>query len=300
MSHLARRLLMLAALVPALTPSPVPAQAPPLAEQQPAFDLQGHRGCAGLMPENSMPAFRRAIELGVTTIELDLQLTRDAVLAVHHDPRLDPSRCVGPDGKPVRKRPLHELKWEELEGVRCAGPRGVAVEPAPIPRLEQVLELAREAPYPLRLNLELKARKGAGDVVHGVVADVLVTAVREHGLERRVQVQSFDLEPLLAVRAAAPELPLGVIVRNPDRYAEMLERSGATTLVPRHDRLRERDVRLYQQQGIRVVPWTVNKPEAMRRMIGWGVDGMITDYPDRALEIIEQQPPRRRDNPPPV
>jgi len=270
-----------------------------VASEAPGFDLQGHRGCAGLMPENTMPAFRKAIELGVTTIELDLHLTRDAVLAVHHDEKLSPSRCVGPSGEKVGKRKIHEMTWEQLEGIECSGPGGDTAVRGAIPRLEQVLDLAREAPYPVRLNLELKARKGASTVTYDLVADILVDALRGHGMERRVTVQSFDLEPLRAVRDAAPDLPLGVIVRSPDRYAAMLEQSGATTLVPRHDRLSESDLRRIQGEGIRVVPWTVNKPEAMRRLIGWGVDGLITDYPDRALEILEATRRERSENPPP-
>ena len=270
-----------------------------VASEPAGFDLQGHRGCAGLMPENTMPAFRKAIELGVTTIELDLHLTRDAVLAVHHDEKLSPSRCAGPSGQRVGKRKIHELKWEELEGIECAGSAGDPPVRAAIPRLEEVLDLARGAPYPVRLNLELKARKGASTVTYDLVADILLEVVRERGMEQRVIVQSFDLEPLRAVRAAAPELPLGVIVRSPDRYAAMLEQSGATTLVPRHDRLGESDLRRFQEQGIRVVPWTVNKPEAMRRLIEWGVDGLITDYPDRALEILEEARRDRSGNPPP-
>jgi glycerophosphoryl diester phosphodiesterase len=254
-----------------------------------AIDIVAHRGGAGLMPENTMPAFRRALELEVASIEIDLRLTADGVLAVHHDDKLSPERCVGVDGKRAQKRAIAELNWEAVRAVECAGPPGSNPARASIPRLEQVLSMARDARYPVHLNLEIKKRKRSDPAAYDEIATILANAVREHGLQDRVIVQSFAVEPLLAVHRAAPELRLGVIVRAPDRYAAMLEESGTTTLFPRHDRLRESDVSRFQAEGVRVVPWTVNKPEAMRRMMRWGVDGLITDYPDRARAVAAEE-----------
>jgi glycerophosphoryl diester phosphodiesterase len=256
------------------------------------FDLQGHRGCAGLMPENTLPAFQRALELEVTTLELDLRLTQDDVLVVHHDPHLSPRRCVGADGEPVKKLKFRELSAAELEGIDCGaspesgGADAARVAGAHIPRLDEVLDLARGAAYPVRLSIEIK--KQDSDQKYVRIAALLVEALRESGLMRRTMIQSFETEALRAVALEEPELTRAALVRNPSLYDERLEQAETTVLLPRFDRLRESDVRRLQAEGVRVIPWTVNKPDDMRRMIGWGVDGLITDYPDRALEILAE------------
>jgi glycerophosphoryl diester phosphodiesterase len=253
------------------------------------FDLQGHRGCAGLMPENTLPAFERALELGVTTLELDLQLTRDDVVVVHHDPHLAPRRCVDSAGRPVKKRQIDELAFAELEPLDCgASPVGGAkrVAGAHIPRLEQVLDLARDADYPVRVNIEIKKQRDPAAYRH--MAELVVEALRERDLLQRAMIQSFEPEALIAVREIEPELTRAALVRKPKLYTERLEQSEATVLQPRVDLLRENDVRRIQAMGVRVIPWTVNKAPDMRRLIAWGVDGMITDYPDRALSVLQE------------
>ena len=135
--------------------------------------VHGHRGCGGLLPENSLPAFRHAIALGVTTLELDVRLTRDGVLVVHHDPRLDPKRCVDEDGRRVKRRRLANLAYTDLIGVDC----GRSVAGAHIPRLEEVLDLARHAGYSVRVSVELKMRVPRAQA--GELARRLLAAIRQ-------------------------------------------------------------------------------------------------------------------------
>ena len=257
-----------------------------------ALDVQGHRGCRGLMPENSMPAFRKALDLGVTTLELDVHSTSDGVLVAHHDPTLNSKRCVDADGRQVRGTPLYKLTWDQIDGIDC-GQTGSSAFPeqervrATIPRLDEVLALAGEAGYPVRFSIEIKAKDAKGPSV-AKVAGLLVDAVRSHGLVQRTIVQSFSADALVAVHEIEPALALAILVRSNAAYDKALERSGANILSPKVTELREGDVRRLQEQGVLVIPWTVNRPEVIRRMIDWNVDGIISDYPDRVIEALRE------------
>ncbi len=242
------------------------------------LDVQGHRGCGGLRPENTLTAFRHAISLGVTTLELDVRSTRDGVLVVHHDPRIDRRRCVDAAGRRVRPRRLADLDHADLSGGAC--------DPA-IPTLEQVFDLARQAGYAVRLSLELKVRDSglpAEETARRVLA-----AVRGAGLERRAMVQSFSVEALRSAARLAPQVPRAVLVRKRRHYRRLFEQSEATVLSPRHGALRRRDVEWFRGRGVGVIPWTVNEPEEIRRLISWGVSGIISDYPDRVLRILHEK-----------
>ena len=118
------------------------------------------------------------------------------------------------------------------------------------------------------------------------LARVIVEAIRARELVERTIVQSFQAEALSAVAELAPELDRAILVRSPSAYDREVERSRATILSPRHDGLTRAAVERFQQRGIAVIPWTVNEPNAIETMISWGVDGIISDYPDRVLEIL--------------
>ena len=257
-----------------------------------ALDVQGHRGCRGLMPENSMPAFRKALELGVTTLELDVHSTADQVLVVHHDAKLNSKRCVDASGSKVRGTALHQLTWEQLQGIDC-GRAGTSAFPeqervaAPIPRLDEVLALAVAAAYPVRVSVEIKASGAKGPSIEEI-AGLLVDALRRHDLVQRAIVQSFSAEALVAVHEIEPALTLAILIRDRGSYDRALERSGAGVLSPKAGGLLESDVRRFQERGIAVIPWTVNRPAMIRRMIDWSVDGIVSDYPDQVIEILNE------------
>jgi glycerophosphoryl diester phosphodiesterase len=262
------------------------------------LDVQGHRGARGLVTENSIPAFEKALELGVNTLELDLQSTADRVLVVHHDQELNRKRCVGPDGRPVAGRAIFDMKLEELEDIVCGTrsdpefPEQVAVRSG-IPRLADVLELVGSASYPVGLSVEIKLQKPDRAPPATELAEILVSQLREAGLEERTIVQSFDVEALRELGARSERLRLAVLVRKRSVYDRALEESGATILSPKFVNLRRDDVTRMHERGIRVIPWTVNKPENIRRAIEWGVDGIISDYPDRVLSVLAGTEPEK-------
>ena len=256
------------------------------------LDNQGHRGCRGLRPENTIAAFTDALALAVTTLEFGVRATRDGVLVLHHDAYLDPMRCVNDDGSEVSRTPIKELRYEHLQAIDCGRvpdphfPRQLPDPGARIPRLEQVLALARDASYPVRLNVEILSDKGGCPVRH--CAETLVSMLDEHGLIGRAMVQSFDPQALLAVKAVDSRITRSIRVKSRKRFHRLVRESDSSVLSPDYRELRPEDIAHFHNRNIAVIPWTVNQPDDMRRLMIWGVDGMISDYPDDVIRVYKQ------------
>lgn len=265
--------------------------APPAGPHHPRVEVQGHRGCRGLRPENTLAAFQHAIRLGVDVLELDLGLTRDGVLVVIHDPEVDPGRCRGVESLPTRL--VRDLSYAQLRGLDCGAlpnPRFPEQRPVPgqrIPRLEQVLDLLQRHPR-LGANIEIKTSADHPELTRDPAefARILVSQMRQRGLERRIVIQSFDPRALQAVRRIDGGIVLSALADQRADFASMLRTTGARILSPRHTELRQEDVAALHRRGVRVMPWTVNEPPRMRELLAWGVDGIITDRPDLLLEIL--------------
>ena len=240
-----------------------------------------------------MAGFREATRLGVDVLELDLALSKDGVLVVAHDPELDDAICT-PTGK-LPSRLLRELTWDQIKTLDCGSkknPRYPAQVPTPgerMPRLEQVLELLEGHPR-LLLNIEIKTFPDRPHVTRppGEFAAALVSLLRSKGMTKRVVVQSFDPAALTAVRKLAPELTLAALADARKDFDPMLKATGARILSPRHTELRASDIKRYQARGVRVIPWTVNRVDEMRRLMKWGVDGIITDRPDLLVKLLRK------------
>ena len=188
-----------------------------------ALDLQGHRGARGLLPENTLPAFERALELGMTTLELDCGLTRDGVVVVAHDPTLNPDFTRDAQGNWLAAAPpaIRDLTYAELArydvgrlkpGTQYAGrfPRQQPIDGTRIPTLADVFELAtKRRARAVRFNIETKLSPFAP--AETAPPDVLVTAllgaIRKAGMESRVTIQSFDWRTLAIVQGKAPSIP---------------------------------------------------------------------------------------------
>ncbi len=159
------------------------------------LDVQGHRGARGLLPENTLAAFQRALELGVSTLELDLGVTRDRQVVVSHDRRLSPEICRRADGAPLPSSPplLRDLDLEEVQALDCGSlnpdrsrfpePPRENVPGARIPTLGQVFELARGHGDPVRVHLEIKVSPTVDETVpYAEVVDLVAAVVREAGV----------------------------------------------------------------------------------------------------------------------
>ena len=258
------------------------------------LDIQGHRGFRGLYPENTMAAFRAALELQVTTIELDVQITRDGVLVAHHDSSLNSALCVHDDGRPVEKLRLSQVDFAFLADIDCGSrpnqefPEQRSVPGERIPRLDEVLELAEQADYPVQWNIEIKMTDSRREGSAEEMAALVVETVRAADLGERTIIQSFDPEVLAAVAELAPEMRRAILARSPSDFDRQIRNSRATILSPAYDVLTVATIERYQRRGIAVIPWTVNTPEEIRKLIAGGVDGIISDYPDRVMMVLDE------------
>ena len=236
-----------------------------------------HRGASGVAPENTLAAFRKAVELGAGFIETDLQLSRDARLVVLHDETLDRTT----DGRgPVSAKTLEELR--RLDAGRWFRPSNhetAHFAGEHIPTIEEILAFGRE--HEIGLHLEIKP-EGPSGAEHAIVG-----ALHACGEVARSVVISFDVSTLKRVRQLDPLVMTGFLYS--DRSADAVTKAvnaGARQLLPRADRVTRELVGNAHAHDLKVVAWTANDPEEMQKLIAAGVDGIITDYPDRLVELL--------------
>jgi len=260
------------------------------------IDVHGHHGFGGRYPENSRTGFERALALGVSAIQLNVQSTRDRVLVVYHDSVIDSRRCIRTDGQSAPRKRLSQLPWSELSEVVCGfsgqTPNSPAETPPShtIPRLQDVLELVANANYRVKLSIEIGPAANLGVALHEFV-DLLATELDRMDLSERTTVRSRDPQVLLAIGERLPRASRAIVVGSRRSFERMLQKSEATILSPAYKQLRLDDVRQYRRRGIDVIPWIVNDPDDIRRMILWGVDGILSDYPDRVQQIWRELNP---------
>ena len=298
------------------------------------FDVQAHRGGRALHPENTLAAFAHAVELGVDTLEMDMAVTRDRVVVISHDYRLNPILTRGPDGEFLQEDArilIRDLTFEELQRYTVGEIRPGSdywyrfreQVPAPgekIPSLSQVFELVGSlGAQTVCFNLEIKTYPPFPEytIDYYEFVELVLAAVREHGLEGRVTIQSFDWRTLKVVEELAPDIQVVCLaVRNfsidgasynlqpggegasPwlggfdfDDYrsvAAVVYAFGADTVSPYYREIERRDVEEAHGLGLKVIPWTVSDRRIMKKLIDWGVDGIITDTPDRLIRVLEE------------
>jgi len=280
-----------------------------------AFDLQGHRGARGLAPENTIPAFRRALAIGVTTLEMDVVLSEEGQVVVSHEPWMNHKICSLPSGAPVpadaeREHNLYRMPYSTIERYDCGRrqhpdfPRQ-ETQPAAKPLLRDVVAMAEsyvaehDRP-PAFYNIEIKSRPDWDGTFHPepeAFARRVLGVVRTGGVAARTTIQSFDERALRATRRMQddehPEdlvqLALLTMHGTADTLPDQLDALGFTpdTYSPSFPSVDEALLRAAHDRGLRVVPWTVNERADMRRLIRLGVDGLITDYPDVAQEVLD-------------
>lgn len=293
-----------------------------------AFDLQGHRGARGLAPENTLEGFALALSIGVSTLELDVGMSKDGVVVVHHDIWLNPETTRSPDGAFLARRgpALRALTLEELQsydvgrlkpGTLYAASfrRQRPIDGARIPTLAAVFDLVRHQKADhVRFNIETKSTPVAGvDVADPeTFATAVLRVVSDAGLAARVSVQSFDWRTLTVFHRLAPEIPRMCLTaergandniqrgrpgRSPwtagldvDDFggstARLVKAANCTGWSPLFLDLTDGALKEAKTLGLTVVPWTVNEDPDMDRLIASGVDGLITDYPDRLRAVM--------------
>ncbi|MES2936627.1 MAG: glycerophosphodiester phosphodiesterase [Pseudomonadota bacterium] len=291
-----------------------------------AFDLQAHRGGRGLRPENTLPAFAHALEIGVDTLELDIGVTADGVVVVSHDPYLNPLIVRDAAGAwlPGSKGPLvRELTWRQLQAyelgrIQPGSPYAATfatqqpVDGTRMPSLAQVFTLAASrGATGVRFNIETKLDPVKPDdtVSPEAMTQALLKVVREAGMASRVTIQSFDWRSLQLVQKLEPAIAtvyLTIQTANTDNVRDgtwtaglrigehgsvprLVKAAGGAVWSPNGGAVTEALVQEAHALGLQVVPWTVNVPADMERFLAWGVDGLITDYPDRLREVMAKR-----------
>ena len=286
-----------------------------------ALDLQAHRGGRGLRPENTLAAFENALRMGVTTLELDIAITSDGVAVISHEPALYPGTARDPDGRwlkepgpLIRSLTLAEVQRYDVGRLNPDSAYGKpfatqqSVDGQRIPTLASLFALVKQlGANDVQFDIETKVfpNRPTDTVTPEVFVDTLLAAIRDAGMTKRVMIQSFDWRTLALVQRLEPGMETvylttrgstdsglwsdGRRLRDYPGIPEMVKAAGGTTWSPRHDLLSAADVKRAQGLGLKVIPWTVNDSADADRLIGWGVDGLISDYPDRVREVMRKR-----------
>ena len=268
------------------------------------LDIQGHRGARGLVPENTIPAFLRALDEGVTTLELDVVITKDKQVVVSHEPYMSESICSRPDGTPVDGKPeqynIYEMTYEEVKAFDC-GSRGNSrfpdqqkikvSKPLLVDMIESVEKYLKEHNLPkVSYNIELKSTASRDGIFHPEVqefSDIVQSTISNKLSNDRYTIQCFDFRVLQYFHKTYPEVVLVALIENAKGVEANIARLGFTPEVysPYFKLLNKRAINQCHEQGMKVIPWTVNRVKDMKKMVKRGVDGIITDYPDRAKAL---------------
>ncbi len=272
------------------------------------FDWQGHRGARGLLPENTIPAFLKALAYPIRTLELDLAVSKDSQLLLSHEPWMSAAICSKPDSTPITEAEAPSLAiwgmtYAEVAQYDC-GSRGNARFPVQQamrvhkPLLKDMVAAVEAHCKANRLkppfyNIEIKSRPewdGKFTPEPKIFAQLLVDAIHSLGIQERACIQSFDVRALQAVHEIDSNLTTALLIENTDGLETNLEKLGfePTIYSPYHALVNADLVKQVHNKGIQIIPWTVNDLPTMRSLIQLGVDGMITDYPN-LIEKIEEK-----------
>ena len=273
-----------------------------------SLDIQGHRGCRGLMPENTIPAFQKALELGVTTLEMDLVISKDHQVVVSHEPYFRAGIAIDPNGNEITKEAskshnIYEMDYENvktyvlgtLPDSNHPNRKNVSTYK---PLFLDVVALAKaysdkhnkELPY---FNIEIKSKPDYDEVYHPDIqtfTELVLDEVNKENIEAKTCIQSFDIRALEATKALSPNITTALLIENLDSPEDNLEKLSFTPDIYScyFKMVDEHLINLCSDRGIKVIPWTVNEVTDMKAMMEIGVDGIISDYPDVLIETYAQ------------
>jgi len=268
----------------------------------PAFDKEGHRGCRGLMPENTVPAMLKAIDLGVTTLEMDAVITKDKKVILSHEPFFNHEISTKPDGTAVdekeeRNLNIYKMDFSETQQYdvgKRPHPRFPKQErlPAQKPLLASLIDdveayVKLKGIQPVFYNIETKCLPATDGVYHPEpieFVDLLVGVIRSKNIEGRVIIQSFDYRTLKYLHEKYPSIRTAALVEDFDKksFSEHLKELGFTPTIysPHYSLVNEDLVKQCHNKKVKLIPWTVNDKPTIDRLRKIGVDGVISDFPD--------------------
>ncbi len=280
----------------------------------------GHRGCRNLLPENTMAGFKHALEMGADGVELDVHLTKDGHVIVHHDYILHSSlvRTASGSWVPNFSDPIHSLTLEELKSHRLGkikpntlyaflhqrAKRAQNAEDEEIPTLGEVLEMTKEYPN-TRVLIEIKTNPTTPELSSDpeLLSQAVVKVINESEVKDRCTILAFDAQVLRHIKALDQELPI-FLNQMPHKDSKspyyagydlkdfkgsapaMIAKMGANGWSALYKQLNAENVKEAHDLGLKVYAWTVNSPKEMKRLLNIGVDGIISDRPDLLLQKL--------------
>jgi glycerophosphoryl diester phosphodiesterase len=243
--------------------------------------VHGHRGARGRRPENTIPAFRYAIEQGVDVLELDVAVTKDGVPVISHDPLINATICSGPK----LGIPIHTLTRQELDAYDCGAkknpgfPDQVPVPGTRIPNLDEVFSLSKGNAVQFNVETKIFADKPELTPDPETFTKMILDLVKKHGLESRVILQSFDPRTLRVMKRLDPSIRRAALWETKRDWKEVAKEFDATLFSPEEHLVTKEHVTEAHAMGMEVVPWTSDKPEDWAKLVDAGVDAIITDDP---------------------
>lgn len=270
------------------------------AAAQPEIDVQGHRGARGLMPENTIAGMYKALDLGVTTLELDVVITKDKQVLLSHEPFFAHQISTHPNGKPVtlageKQLNIYQMTFAETQQfdvgkkVHPGFPKQQkisAAKPLLSAMIDSVEAYARKTGRPLpAYNIEIKSSPKGDGVYHPAPPEfttLVMDVIRAKNLNGRFNIQSFDMRPLQEIHKTHPEVKLALLIGSAGSVAAHLKTLGfkPATYSPEYKLVDAASVKYCHDNGIKIIPWTVNTRPEIDKLLALGVDGIITDYPD--------------------
>jgi len=281
------------------------------------FDVQGHRGCRGLYPENTLAGFRYAMEtVGVDTIELDVGISKDLILVVNHDTYLNPERTMKDGSFISEKIYIKDLTLEQIKTYsvgriqnRFSFFKQKQLNEEPIPTLQEVIDLVisfnKSSEKKIKMNIETKidALEPHQTYESHIFVNLLLEIIEKNNIEEVVSIQSFYWKPIMDIKKQAPQIRTvallsktrlkdlewfnGIDPEDYSSFAEFIKASNADCLSMNYMDISEQQIFDVQSLGIKVIPYTINDEATMRRFISLGVNGIITDYPDVLMTVLE-------------
>jgi len=268
----------------------------------PGFDKQGHRGCRGLMPENTIPAMIKALQLGVTTLELDVVISKDSQVVVSHEPFFGWEISTNPEGNNImatdeKQYNLYQMNYVEIMRWDVGSkphPRfpkqekTIAVKPLLEVLIDSVeLYIRQHKMLPVQYNIETKSMPATDNIYHPApekFTDLVMQVVKKKKLEKRTIIQSFDLRTLQVMHKKYPQIRTALLVEgyNKKTAADNLASLGFTPTIysPEYSLVNPELVTYCHANGMKLIPWTVNDKKTIDRLKEMNVDGIISDYPD--------------------
>ena len=266
------------------------------------FDTQGHRGCRGLMPENTVAAMVHALDLNVTTLELDVVISKDKKVLLSHDPYFNAEISTKPDGTYIneneeKKYNIYQMTYDEVKTF------DVGLKPNPRfpqqqkikavkPLLSDVFTaiknemMIRKRPFPY-FNIETKSTAQTDNIFHPEPAEfveLLMAVINEFDLREQVTIQSFDIRTLQYLHKKYPLVKTALLIESYDRRSInlQLEQLGFTPTIysPSYNLVTAELIHHCHEKNMQIIPWTVNEKEKIKELKKMGVDGIISDYPN--------------------